>query len=172
MKYYTFQEQFHQPILNLDKFSTIRGKAKVEPGERFALRYWTGKPYNSKMGFLGTAVCTVVLPLKIYRCCIKIEKYSPVKSPMYLAQMEGFKNSTAMFDWFAKNHGLPFTGVLTIWDRATFKPACMECGQPVKPDWPSSYCMACDKIVADSYDADGHAQSPISNLQSSATESP
>ena len=32
-----------------------------------------------------------------------------------LAELDGFKDPTEMFDWFEKTHGLPFEGLLIRW---------------------------------------------------------
>lgn len=105
MRYFTFQPQFHDAIRARTKVGTIRAKAKVVRGEPFALRYWTGAPYRSPMGILGTVVCECVLPIIIDNGTL----------PDITAQKDGFADFDAMLAWFQKAHGLPFHGVLTRW---------------------------------------------------------
>lgn len=127
MKYYTFLPQFHQAIRKCVKVSTIRGKAKVKTGERFALRFWTGRPYGSPMGWLGTAVCTDVLGIVISRHqpgdWIRFE-ISGIEltygARELLAADEGFADGEAMASHFLNHHTLPLSGVLTRWDPASF----------------------------------------------------
>ena len=127
MKYYTFKEQFHAAILGGVKVSTIRPKRKVEPGERFALRCWTGAPYRSKMGWLGSAVCTRV---SVVQLSALLNFYIDVNGERLdysgrtrLAEAEGFSNLLGMWQWFIDQHKInekPLVGVLTEWDPSTF----------------------------------------------------
>jgi hypothetical protein len=120
VKYFTFQPQFHQSILAGVKTSTIRPKQKIKPGERFALRFWTGKPYRSPMGFLGTAECLAVARFSIDPFGIKLDgKYYNHEGR--LAKQEGFESVAAMRQWFADNHGETFEGFIHSW--ANFAPA-------------------------------------------------
>lgn len=127
MNYFTFQPQFHDLIRQRVKTSTIRGKAKVKLGERFALRYWIGAPYRSKMGTLGTAVCCEVSPIRLW-CGAPIEAFiagHSLSAERYsaLAEQEGFGDAAAMSAWFLSAHEMPFHGILTRWDPATFEAA-------------------------------------------------
>jgi hypothetical protein len=124
MKYYTFLPQFHEAILNGTKISTMRQKPKVKVGEKFALRYWTGKPYRSKQGTLGVAVCTGV-----YEVLIDLDPSgNPVVANMAadnagdmflhaesIATVEGFASAADMVEHFQKHRGLPFKGWATTW---------------------------------------------------------
>ena len=119
MKYRTFQPQFHASIRAGIKASTIRGKAWAKVGERVALCYWTGVPYRSPMGILGTAVVTLVED-------ILIDEDGPafpdgVTCATELAEQEGFCSWADMLAWFDKTYGLPYTGVLTRWEPATLE---------------------------------------------------
>ena len=134
MKYFTFQPQFHAAVLACAKISTIRPKQKVKPGERFALRHWTGAPYRSKMGWLGTAVCTRVRSILIYRnitshspfprMCVDVdEKQLNPLGLLQLADQEGFVGRYEMERWFVDNHKIdvtPLDAVITEWDPSTF----------------------------------------------------
>lgn len=119
MKYHTFLPEFHVAILSGVKHSTIRKSPKVKPGERFALRYWTGKAYRSPMGFLGTAMCTHVLDIVILPHSFLLPEAAPC---IRLGKMEGFESDDALFAHFKKHYSLPFYGVLTIWDPDSFMP--------------------------------------------------
>jgi hypothetical protein len=114
MKYFTFQKQFHEPILIGRKRSTIRPKVKVLADECFALRYWIDKPYRSKMGILGTAKCIHVGDFTIRPEGVLIDR-SPVWDVMSLAMQEGFESAGAMFAWFQNTHGPIFHGFIHVW---------------------------------------------------------
>ncbi len=133
MKYYTFLQQFHAQIVSGTKHSTIRQKPKVNVGERFTLRYWTEKPYRSKMGTLGSAVCTCVVEEFSFNLSsdgafeILLNTDDWISYPWlsdldYVASIEGFDSASAMFSYFEKHHGLPFCGTLTSWDPKSFIP--------------------------------------------------
>jgi hypothetical protein len=126
VNYYTFLPQFHAPILDGTKISTIRRKPKVKVGEVFALRFWTGKPYASPMGVLGYAKCSLVVDITIERDCFKglcvFARRPPKGMNMFfdhsvLAREEGFSSPTDMFAHFEKHHGLPYRGCLTMWTQ-------------------------------------------------------
>lgn len=123
MNYYTFLPGFHTPIRQRVKRSTIRGKAKVRVGDQFALRYWTGRPYGSPMGFLGTATCLYVCEIKIspdgFHLHMHLGEACPV--PLELdgfSRCEGFTDWAHLRAWFTEKHRIdrkPLSGVLTYW---------------------------------------------------------
>jgi len=153
MKYFTFQPQFHAAIIAFTKRSTIRPKQKVKVGERFALRFWTGSPYRSKMGMLGTATCREVSRFIIGPNGMGINDCL-VQNESALAEQEGFRSCTDMRAWFLANHGEVFTGWLHVWD--TFTPyaasgaggdmLCRECGKPIFPGHPA-YANGYDELM-------------------------
>jgi len=128
MKYFTFLPEFHNPIRQRVKRSTIRGKAKVTIGERFALRYWTARPYGSPMGFLGTAHCHGVWPIGIAldRFLVPCHCNHPLwlirMSNDAFAHMEGFADWAALRKHFIRKHRIdqkPLEDViLTYWSEA------------------------------------------------------
>ena len=143
MKYYTFLPELHAPILARTKYSTIRERIKVMPGERFALRHWTGKPYRSKMGILGTALCRGICPVWVYSNKVMTgfipETIFPGISSIHpgimcesdefsdrFAKMEGFDSRADFFRHFVDYRRVteeePFRGCLTIWDPNSFEP--------------------------------------------------
>jgi hypothetical protein len=120
VKYYTFLPRFHGLILDGSKCSTIREKPKAKVGERFALRFWTGRPYGSPMGFLGTAICQKVQPIRI--------AYSDSGRPIHLdgwllkpddanavAVRDGFENGEALMRYFEAAKKFHVEMVLTTW---------------------------------------------------------
>jgi hypothetical protein len=137
MKYYTFLPRFHDAIRAGTKYSTIRGKEKVKPGERFALRNWTGTAYRSPMGFLGTAVCQRVCPIAVGEHFFRLDSLVDLFHSAYasktqwsldelenaFARMEGFPTWFDFLEHFADRGATdenPFKGVLTIWDPKSF----------------------------------------------------
>ena len=119
MRYYTFRPRFHAKILAAKKYSTIRFKQKVKPGEVFSLRTWTGLPYRSPQGLLGTARCERVSPIIIthwsplsFTLAIKKEiceqqsitftKTTPISSPIFLEMIGDIVNH------YCKADGLRF----------------------------------------------------------------
>lgn len=116
MKYFTFLPQFHPLIIAETKRMTIRQRPKLNPGDRFALRYWTGKAYRSPMGTLGTATCRRVIRLHI---ATGGALHTPAgwewKIPDDIARLDGFADGAAMLEHFLKAHGLPFDGWAHMW---------------------------------------------------------
>lgn len=150
MKYYIIDPQFHKPTLDRIKTSTIRGKAKVRVGERFALRFWTGRPYDSKMGTLGTAVCTEVSEIVLQAPVLREPEPGAFEKRTHellttwsflahingrqqttdgirdLALCEGFPSVRMMGLWFKDHHKIhqrPMSAILTRWNPATFEVA-------------------------------------------------
>ena len=117
MKYHTFLPQFHPLILAGSKTTTIRGSTRVKPGERFALRNWTARPYGSPMGFLGTAQCTSVREAHVSFEGVQFG-WGIWPDRDAVARADGFADWIAMRDHFGKR--LPFSGVLIAWDPQTF----------------------------------------------------
>lgn len=113
MKYFTFQPRFHPAIIGSIKRSTIRPKQKVKVGERFALRFWTGSPYRSKMGLLGTAECCEVSRIIIGPGGIAVNDCHADAEPVAL--QEGFRSANDMNAWFLANHGEVFVGWMHVW---------------------------------------------------------
>lgn len=142
MKYFTCQTRFHQPIRDSIKQSTIRKKQKVRVGEMFALRYWTGAPYRSKMGTLGIAKCLEISNIRITADVIKllcVQRLFPDGNVLTsfdselmpldrLVAIEGFRDWPDMSAWFVANHhtdSKPLDAVLTYWGE-TFQPGADE----------------------------------------------
>jgi hypothetical protein len=120
VKYHTFLPQFHSLIIAGSKVTTIRGSTRVKQGERFALRYWTGKAYRSPMGFIGTATCEWVQRIQMGRHSIVLRTDTdPPGSCGWdgdlekIARWDGFPSWSAMRDHFGRR--LPFEGVLIKW---------------------------------------------------------
>lgn len=114
MKYFTFLPRFHPQILAGIKCMTIRRQGKVQIGERFALRFWTGKPYRSRMGILGTATCTRRHTVVIDEGLFTWDNRQLFVIPDWIAEADGFATGSDMFDHF-RAAGLPFTGIVHQW---------------------------------------------------------
>ena len=147
MNFLTFKPQFHDSIRALVKTSTIRRSTKLKAGERFALRTWTGRPYGSKMGTLGTAVVIDVQHIELHARRTSVETFLDRRTDELLATYrfevrigggpilqngqletlatrEGFHSMRQMELWFKNNHTIhrtPLIGVLIRWDPATFE---------------------------------------------------
>lgn len=119
MNYHTFLPQFHPLILDGSKTTTIRGSTRVKPGERFALRHWTARPYGSPMGFLGTALCVDVHGVSLYpeACATTHGATGNITNRPHqldaVARVDGFPSWTALVEHFGKR--LPFHGVRIVW---------------------------------------------------------
>jgi len=110
MKYHTFLPQFHAGILAGTKTQTLRGSTRVSIGDRFALRHWTGRPYGSPMGHLGTAMAVGVGR-------VSLDEYGLLsgctEDPEQFAKRDGFDSWAALVAHFGKR--LPFDGVAIRW---------------------------------------------------------
>lgn len=119
MKYHTFMPQFHPLILAGTKTTTIRGSTRVKEGERFALRCWTGRPYGSPMGWLGTATCSHISDVRLESDTFHLSCGTFGQSTNYphhldhFARLDGFRDWSALVEHFGKR--LPFTGVRISW---------------------------------------------------------
>lgn len=117
MKYHTFLPQFHALILAETKRTTLRGSTRVKPGERFALRCWTARPYGSPMGFLGTAMCSnvqrVSLSSRSVVCSDERVQWADSERIEEFARLDGFPSWAALVEHFGKR--LPFEGVRISW---------------------------------------------------------
>lgn len=118
---YNFQGCFAEAVERGEKCQTIRAQGKrhhARPGDN--LQLYTGQRTKACRK-LRVAVCHDVCPILIENDMVTIfhppndrEIYSNwVLDPF--ARLDGFASWTEMRDWFAKVHGLPFTGILIRW---------------------------------------------------------
>ena len=112
-----FRREFVPLILDGTKGLTIRKKARLKPGERFAMRYWSGAPYRSKQVEFATATAWIVEPIKI--SMLRIESPRGELSRRFIARKDGFKGWAAMRSFFNQTHGLPFEGWMHNWEELT-----------------------------------------------------
>jgi hypothetical protein len=117
MKYLTFLPQFHSLITDGSKRMTIRQTIRLELGERFALRFWTGKAYRSPMGFLGYATCLHVVGITVDDGLFTYGGNQHLVIPDEIAKADGFSCGSDMFDHFKEAYGLPFNGFAHRWHQ-------------------------------------------------------
>jgi hypothetical protein len=116
VRYKTFLPRFHHLIRAKIKDTTIRERAGLIVGERFALRYWTGKAYRSPMGWLGTAHCLCIVPIRLFDGdVVTVDGTSISQAHLLdnLAIRDGFRDWSEMREHFADR--LPFVGEHTAW---------------------------------------------------------
>jgi hypothetical protein len=113
-----FKPQFAPLVESGGKRQTIRPIPKRMPkaGDKESWRQWTGLPYRSKTRELARVDLILVAPITLERIKsgtrITIHAPIPAESSELFAAQDGFSSTMEMFDWFEKNHGLPFTGIL------------------------------------------------------------
>jgi hypothetical protein len=117
---YNFQRRFAVAVEQGDKRQTIRAQGKrrhAAPGDK--LQLYTGMRTKACRK-LGDATCYDVCLITIYEDWITTMDPPEVHSGADLEQWahkDGFSSWPEMRDWFAKVHGLPFTGVLIRWEK-------------------------------------------------------
>lgn len=85
-------------------------------GDKISCREWTGKPYRSIQRILKESVIVSVLSFRMNDFSFFLDEYQMTDNEMYsFALADGFKSAQEMFDWFAKTHGLPFSGIVIYW---------------------------------------------------------
>ncbi len=125
MNVFTFKDQFEASILAGTKLHTIRaprgdGRPRAKVGERISLRVWTGRPYASRQREFGQATVDRVegftmqdtgheLLVRLGGRMVPLEELNP------LASADGFGSMIEMADWFSREHGLPFAGLMVRW---------------------------------------------------------
>jgi len=112
-----FKKEFAEKILSGEKKQTIRALRKdgrnPRPGQ--VLYLFTGMRTKSCRR-LGDAVCKSVTPITIdsYEInlnCIRLSFADANK----LIEADGFGDEDDFYNFFRKNHGLPFWGLLIKW---------------------------------------------------------
>lgn len=129
MKVIMFQPQFAPLVEAGTKTQTVRPARRkaIKPGDLLSLRAWTGKPYRSKQRVLLEAQCTAVARisinqrrvgrgLSVVQQEISLDGLSLVGREIdWFCKDDGFGSSVELFQWFEREHGLPFRGVLIKW---------------------------------------------------------
>ena len=122
---FMYQERFVAPVFYGRKPTTIRPvrKRKVNVGDIFDNRRWTGKPYCSKQERIGLYECVEARKVTIspYTVILFFEERSRsgvLGFDTFLdgeldtfAREDGFAHWDSMKEWFEYEHGLPFTGM-------------------------------------------------------------
>ncbi|MGH8017023.1 MAG: ASCH domain-containing protein [Opitutaceae bacterium] len=88
---------------------------KPKPGDRISLRQWSGKPYRSKQVTLREATVVAVEPCEITTTSVRVGPFD--ESPEMFARADGFASWDDMRQWFEREHGLPFQGILIGWQN-------------------------------------------------------
>lgn len=117
MTAYNFKKQFADKVASGEKRQTIRQKRKqgnAQPGKM--LQLYTGQR-TKNCRLLREAECIVVVPIEIYDDdLVKVGDYilsdRQIKS---LAKDDGFDCAADFVDFFEKQYGLPFEGLLIKW---------------------------------------------------------
>lgn len=127
-----FQPQFAPLVESGQKRQTVRPVPKRLPraGQEISLRQWTGKPYRSPQRELRRSMLDDIQPITIHddgitftnegaiygTCKVTFRKMDSSDRLLNdFAKADGFSGWQEMRDWFARTHGLPFTGVLLKW---------------------------------------------------------
>lgn len=119
-----FKPQF-APLVRLgQKHQTVRPIPKRMPkvGDPISCREWIGKPYRSKQRILCESVIVWVAQVTIdlaptMGCFIWVNSVMlGLVDASRFANADGFESLKAMGEWFTKEHGLPFSGILIKWE--------------------------------------------------------
>jgi hypothetical protein len=114
-----FQPRFVPAVKSGAKTTTIRPRPKRMPkiGEKIRLERWTGKPYRSKVEIIGESVIVGVGEIYLRDTLEGIAPPLKCEAEFLNAQAvaDGFSDYADMQDWFRREHGLPFRGILIRW---------------------------------------------------------
>lgn len=120
-----FQAQFAPLVEAGTKRQTVRPIPDLRPkvGDTIDCREWTGTPYRSPQRRLVSGEITAVEDCQISEAGVMIGKFSqsyeimeqPGGNRERFAQADGFKSFEDLRDWFQREHGLPFEGILIKW---------------------------------------------------------
>ena len=122
---YNFQKQFAKMVETGKKCQTIRAHRKDgrHANKDNKLQLYTGmrtKNCRKLADAICTESCTVFINKNSYRIIneplsIDITVYCE-EHLNHFAKMDGFANFEELTEWFDKAHGLPFEGVLIMWE--------------------------------------------------------
>ena len=110
-----FKKQFADLVESGEKRQTIRlvWKYPIKSGDTLYLKIGMRTKQCRK---LGEAICKSVQPIKINPCSVILnEKNISGNAISELAKADGFKRYRDFFEFFEKQYGLPFKGVLIKW---------------------------------------------------------
>ena len=114
-----FKKEFADKVASGEKEQTIRALRKdgrnPRPGQTLYLYTGMRTKYCRK---LGQAVCTSVESVCIEGGDILLNGDSlSCHAEREFSLADGFKSESEFYDFFRKNHGLPFWGLLIKWDE-------------------------------------------------------
>ena len=111
-----FKPEFAELVRTGKKLQTIRPRPKRMPkvGDVVSLRRWADKPYRSKHVILGTRRINEVAVVDITENGIVVNSYAEPSDD--IARADGFGNFFEMLEWFEREHGLPFEGIMIRWE--------------------------------------------------------
>ena len=111
-----FKPEFAELVRTGKKLQTIRPRPKRMPkvGDVVSLRRWADKPYRSKQEVLGLGEITGVSMVDITENGIVVNSYAEPSDD--IARADGFGNFFEMLEWFEREHGLPFAGIMITWE--------------------------------------------------------
>lgn len=108
-----FQPRFADLVESGHKTQTIRKTLRGKVGDTVYL-YTGQRTKNCRK--LGEGRIVLIQAIKIRRQGVYFgNTLLPGKEHDELAAADGFSSCTEMFDWFEKQHGLPFDGFLYKW---------------------------------------------------------
>ena len=115
-----FKPRFAALVEAGTKTQTVRPTPARMPkaGDKLSLRMWTGKPYRSKQRVLREATVLHVVRIKLdcFDMWFDGVRASEAKQEAF-AIADGFSSAYEMLDWFDNEHGLPFEGVVILWQN-------------------------------------------------------
>lgn len=113
-----FKPRFAALVESGAKKQTVRPTPARMPksGDRISLRMWTGKPYRSKQREIiaSTVLYVAKIKLDVFDMWFDGVLASEAKQEAF-AIADGFSSANEMLDWFENEHGLPFEGVVIVW---------------------------------------------------------
>lgn len=116
-----FKPRFAARVEAGTKTQTVRPTPARMPkaGDKLSLRMWTGKPYRSKQREVRAATVLHVARIKLDGLAMWFDgvRASEAKQEAF-AIADGFSTAHEMRDWFENEHGLPFEGIVIVWQNA------------------------------------------------------
>ena len=113
---YNFQKRFKGPVKRREKNQTVRPERKrhARVGEPVQLYYGMRTKQCEKL-VTPDPVCKWVAPCVITRSLVRVAGL-PIFEVDQFARDDGFVDFSDMISWLENQHGLPFTGVLIVWE--------------------------------------------------------
>lgn len=116
-----FKPEFAELVRTGIKCQTIRPVPKRMPkvGDLVSLRRWEDKPYRSKQVVLGQGKIVMIWRVRMdavpaFRMWLD-GKLCSMGEADSIARADGFPGFVEIFEWFDREHGFPFDGILIRW---------------------------------------------------------